>query len=80
MGEADEIIHRAPLQPVGFSVQCPACDHEVDIDHVGQRDSGAWSVWASGHPEAGHVQCDFCGAIIEPIDVQVRAVEGARDA
>jgi hypothetical protein len=61
---------RAPMQPVGFSVRCPCCDGEVDVDHVGQRDSGAWSVWASGHPEAGFVECE-CGQIIEPADVQV---------
>ncbi len=69
---------RVPMQPVGFSVQCPCCDCEVDVDHVGQRDSGAWSVWASGHPEAGHVQCDFCGEVIEPADVQVVPVLVAR--
>ena len=64
-------VTRVPMQPVGFSVRCPCCDGEVDVDHVGQRDSGAWSVWASGHPDAGIVECDFCGALIEPGDVQV---------
>lgn len=62
---------RVVMQPVGFSVRCPCCDEEVDVDHVGQRDSGAWSVWASGHPEAGYVQCETCATVIEPADVQV---------
>lgn len=61
------VIHKTQPIPVLWRVECPQCDHGVEVLMNEQDDgrtfkSGDWM----GDP---FVTCDVCGAVIEPVAV-----------
>ena len=65
----DPPLQKAPLRPVEFAVDCPACERPLHLDSCewGQVTSGAF---AADGPERYPV-CEYCGTQFEIVAVRV---------